>query len=639
MVIIIVVIIVIWLVVVSNNNKANKVTEEQKKRKIEELRGIVQNIETSNHTKQQNTDTSIIDITEEDSINIYPYRNEQPSYVTSKVPYWPHSYVYSASHLQYANKAQKQFYEILKTKFLNGECLDIEGNSNYSFILLFDLFDEYESHLDIHKLREQIKLLGDNYPNTMSYGSDMLIALISKGGLDEDAMDLLIDDFPDYHWTLGQLYGKKLNLSNDERIILDYIRFSSSNFSNIEFCRLELIKLFFISLTALKKQYIELDTSLDEQFGFIADLIARKQFRYRNGSQNYNYCIETSQSSIYLNLFRVCDNSLRVFYGYKRKSTLDEFCNKPNITDVFETNIFDRFEKIIQENIFTLARADEDTAIELNRINTTRWRGDFISLEEKIESISPSVYFNEVLKIGKLNKKNPSLENIYYESSKKIAKIDKNIALKLYVYYIDADMRSVSIDAKPLTKNIQKSLFKNEDQIAEFENIISTLMTDHNIDNALSKVESFYKLKRKKVVINKDHIKEVNIQHSQTVELLNEYLKDDEVDIIIPTNNDNEEIKIKIQSQNTVEDNCLILLSDDLTLNVVQLKLVELFAKASLTLDITEVDKFAKEKGYFASQMIDSINESCYELIDDNLIEEEDDCYVINDEYYKIIIQ
>jgi hypothetical protein len=41
----------------------------------------------------------------------------------------------------------------------------------------------------------------------------------------------------------------------------------------------------------------------------------------------------------------------------------------------------------------------------------------------------------------------------------------------------------------------------------------------------------------------------------------------------------------------------------------------------------------------FRNQLIESINESCFETLDDILIEEEEDYYQINESYYKQILQ
>ena len=64
---------------------------------------------------------------------------------------------------------------------------------------------------------------------------------------------------------------------------------------------------------------------------------------------------------------------------------------------------------------------------------------------------------------------------------------------------------------------------------------------------------------------------------------------------------------------------------------------LELFSKNNLLISQSELEVFAKSKGIFKNQLVESINEACYEFLDDILIEEEDDCYIINSNYYKRI--
>ncbi|MFN2439000.1 MAG: hypothetical protein ABR503_07355, partial [Chitinophagaceae bacterium] len=80
------------------------------------------------------------------------------------VPYWAHHYVYSYSEINNATTEQKMFYGIFKNSFLNNEYFDLEGNTNYAFILLFDLLNEYENHKDIPGLEKQLQALGQYYP-------------------------------------------------------------------------------------------------------------------------------------------------------------------------------------------------------------------------------------------------------------------------------------------------------------------------------------------------------------------------------------------------------------------------------------------------------------------------------------------
>jgi hypothetical protein len=64
---------------------------------------------------------------------------------------------------------------------------------------------------------------------------------------------------------------------------------------------------------------------------------------------------------------------------------------------------------------------------------------------------------------------------------------------------------------------------------------------------------------------------------------------------------------------------------------------LELFSKSNFSIPQSELEIFAKSKGIFKNQLIESINETCYDFLDDVLIEEEDDYYTINTNYFQRI--
>jgi hypothetical protein len=64
---------------------------------------------------------------------------------------------------------------------------------------------------------------------------------------------------------------------------------------------------------------------------------------------------------------------------------------------------------------------------------------------------------------------------------------------------------------------------------------------------------------------------------------------------------------------------------------------LELFAKSNFSIPQNELELFAKSKGIFKNQLVESINETCYDFLDDVLIEEEDDYYIINTNYFQSI--
>ncbi len=168
--------------------------------------------------------------------------------------------------------------------------------------------------------------------------------------------------------------------------------------------------------------------------------------------------------------------------------------------------------------------------------------------------------------------------------------------------------------------------------------IVSELIKDKDLDKALKDVTKVYEIKRKKIQLDTTSIKEVQQQHSGTVELLNEYLKDDfedENNSIKSQEINSEEIKIEI-TQKSVNISHPAFISD-LSFMPIHVSTLELFSKSNFSISQIEVEEFAKSKGVFKNQLIESINETCYEFLDDVLIEEEDDYYTINTNYFQRI--
>lgn len=188
---------------------------------------------------------------------------------------------------------------------------------------------------------------------------------------------------------------------------------------------------------------------------------------------------------------------------------------------------------------------------------------------------------------------------------------------------------------KYIPKTLQKLLFTNQNQLDEFEKIKNRFLLDLNIENAISSVPSIYKVQRKKINLDKSILDEIHKQHSNTVELLNEYLKDEEsseneVNNPIKEAADQVANDVQVKTQIIVESN-------DLDLSSVQYKLIELFTSNDFIISVDELNKFAINNSIFRSSLIDSINEKYYDLLDDTLIEQSDEAFSINPDYYNRI--
>lgn len=556
------------------------------------------------------------------------------------VPYWPHKYIYSYSDLDDATPEQKKFYQAFKTDFLSGEYYDLYGNWNYAFILLFDLLNEYEAHKNIQVLERQLDLLGFHYSKTKSYCISFLIKKLENIG-DEENINRIIEKNPyDYYgynyWRLGNRYKNNLKLNDKEVELLNKLWFSPNTFTEIEACLIETLRLYLSLFEALQDTQIEGEKNLEQIFTEIADLYIKKYYKYRKGSHNYNYAFEDTIKYFYQNIFKLCENAVREFYGHKRKLNTDFSLHISEVNNLYQ-------EKIVPTITITLFKLtsiinipNEATDIKLYAKNTTRWKIKFSEITEKYNG-DPKQFLNDIISLGKLNENNPSIENIFFDSSKFIAKYDKEIALSLYIYYLYYDLKSSTFNNKPLTKTIQKNLFKTNEQFYDFEIIIEKFIKTRNLDEALDSVPSIYKARRKKINLNKSIIEEVQEQHSETVELLNEYLQDESESLSIKSQDINtNEIKIEIVSRKTIESNKSIYLDDE-NLSSIQIDVLNFFAKNSLCVSFEDFDIFAKDNNIFKNHLIDSINEIYYEVLDDILIEKEDEFYTILKNYYQKI--
>jgi len=292
---------------------------------------------------------------------------------------------------------------------------------------------------------------------------------------------------------------------------------------------------------------------------------------------------------------------------------------------------------VINEGLKTVKLPDEKTEIQLNEQNTGRWKSVFDDLKNRSSNLEGDEFVKEVRRLGDLNRKNTSIENIYFEASKFISKKDKNAALTLYIYYLHYDLRSVSFDNKKLTKTIQKNLFANNTELHEFERIVSDLISSRDTAKALSSVSGFYTPKRKIIKLSGQAIQDAREKHSGTVETLNEYLHDefeDDENAIISKEAGENELNIEI-TQKTFSESEHIASPAAVELKSSQFSLLRLFASNSFVLTHVEVETLAKENGAFRNQLIDSINEACFEMLDDVLIEEEDETYIVDNDYYQ----
>ena len=477
----------------SNSNSNNQYENLLKGQEEELVRQFLNGINEKFQVDKFNDD-SIIDISNE-SYQITSNEKDSNSYelinYPSGVPFWKHQYIYSTQPLQVASSEQQGFYETYKRNFLNNVYFDVEGNSNYPFVLLFDLFDDYQNHRNISTLRNQVNAISIHYPKTAPYARKMLFEQAQNYGSGQHVSEEQYFQNANYnydYWKLGGKYKSVLELNEEQVTLLNKIYPSSNNFFSIEFCAKEIMKLYLELFSKLDKQYIEAGTTREETFEKFLDLAVRKEYRYKNGSYNYRTTIEHFTDKLYENIFKICENSVRAYYEHKRKLNVDFNFQKKVVTETLETEILSKIQLILESIITTVQQPNRNTEIQLNAQNRTRWRNQFKEIKIEFKK-QPKDFEKAILDLEKLNKSNPSIENIFFEAAKFIASVDGVMALCFYIYYVHYDLKSSTINNKKLPKTTLNKIFKNEQQQADFQKIIDDLIKNKNKEVALTKVK------------------------------------------------------------------------------------------------------------------------------------------------------
>ncbi len=87
--------------------------------------------------------------TEEDTSHQEIYKNDKQEKID--VPMWVDTYIWSIDDLRSGTASQQRFYRYFKEQFFSGNYIDIEGNTNYAFLLMYDLSNAYRNKISLLK--------------------------------------------------------------------------------------------------------------------------------------------------------------------------------------------------------------------------------------------------------------------------------------------------------------------------------------------------------------------------------------------------------------------------------------------------------------------------------------------------------
>lgn len=528
------------------------------------------------------------------------------------------------------------------------DCL-FEGTLN---LLLADHYDEqqlaavYKQVISYHQERQQ--LAGTTatavLPAPAYNGIDVIDISLEGGRIDYSEMPVpepapvtitSTDNTPSYYEEnakLGHRFKEKLYLNVREVDWLNKFWNPDNIFLSVEGCCIAVIRLYLACIKAVDKEYKQSDSSFETCISNLTD--NAMQVLYPGKSKNDAvYYRERLESDIYLTIFKRAENAVREKYRQKRK--LNEDFPYDKYSAAFEDQIGRFVAEAVVSRDKAIPPADRVTEIQLNAQNNTRWRLFFDEIEQKVSRDNYAACISEVVQLAALNINNPQKENIFFEASKLFASYDRQDAVRFYLKYLHADLRSEKADQKQLPKNIHKSLFKTEQEKQSFELVAGNLVQTLNLKAALEEVPGIFAKKRRTVQLDAAAIEAVISAHNETVESLNKLLQDDEpeevavlppiasITLLPPV--------VEIKTGNAIA------FAEGIVLNNHQEELLSVFKENAFSLPAEKVGHFAKERKLFRDQLIESINSSCYEVLDDLLIEEYDDTYTITESYFQTI--
>lgn len=433
---------------------------------------------------------------------------------------------------------------------------------------------------------------------------------------------------------LGDEYQKELNLNDQQVHILNRLWYPNNNFSSIPFCRSQIVKLFVLILDDLSYKYQKQGTAIEVEFNTIADLMTRSRFKNGLNDYSYKHTMLSSLTDIHYNIFKHAENALRVHYGHTRKINTDPDISDEEVLTAYHNRITDKLAQVLQIWIPRVDMPDRKTERLLYAQSPGRWRQAFERISGDFRNDIPR-YMDLVMDLAELNSANPSLEMIYYEASKDISSVNPQAALTLYIHYIYADLLSDTFDNRPLNKTNIKKLFKTDEQLHDFQVVIENLIASRDLGKALTAVSAVLLPKRRKISLNPDAIEVIKKRHSGTVELLNKYLQEEEEPAPVTETPPSADIPDPVVLPTGGTGKIFI---DGVNLSVLQSDVLIHFSRNNFAVSQSEIGEMAKDRGVFKNQLIDSINEACFEILDDVLIEEEEDNYVIYEHYYQNIL-
>ena len=276
-------------------------------------------------------------------------------------------------------------------------------------------------------------------------------------------------------------------------------------------------------------------------------------------------------------------------------------------------DVYDAIDKECDANL-KIITGKEDSSFYSKYVDA--WEIRYANLEDFFTRKDVVWFYDEVCKLGKMNSVRVVEERkIYIKAHRFMVKIDREYSLRLYLHYLSVKSLSDNFKYNKIPDRNSKILFRTDAEKKQFDETCAKLLKNYDLKIALARFNKLKISQRKRITLNKNAIKVVAEKQSKVAGVLGALFADEPSEEKLTTAVP-EEIAVEKSPKNHQSD------------------FFDLFASHSFVLNKEEVDIFARSRGFFAGRFVEDINEECYDELDDVLIEEDDNCYTMNEGYY-----
>jgi len=434
---------------------------------------------------------------------------------------------------------------------------------------------------------------------------------------------------------LGDMYEAKLGLNRHEVLWLNKFYPPVHAFMQVEAAREATVRLFVAVMNQLETRCKAIGSTLPKQIRKLAD--ATEEYDQVYNHLNYQYISRNMAghkvgAAIFLTIFHHCENAVRRRFDFKELDASVYFSELNDPDQQFNLYFGDVLPALLAPLAQALPPPDEALEQALNLADQKRWQPRFEQLLRLLPA-SPAHFEEAVYALGQQNERNPSVAGIFQQAAWQLGAAGGAATVRLYVHYLYHGSQRYPFKPKPLLKRMQKALFPQPEHLPRFEALAQELLRTRDLAAALAAVPGIYYKERRKIELNPTAVQTARHQHAGTVELLNEYLQDTpETPAALPPPPAEATETVEIELPPTVPVAGATFAAG---LSASQQALLMLFAGHQLALPQAAAEAFARQHGALRNQLIDSLNEACYDLLNDVLIEESGDDYIIYESYYQ----